>query len=776
MRIKRIPAVLLCAALACLLCLGSAAAADSSFDDISHPQTAVNADVLRLMGVVSGTGDNRFTPDRPLTRAEFCTMAVKFMGKEDQVSHHTSRTIFSDVTSRHWGLGYINLAASLTVKDGDLTLPLISGVGNGRFEPDSHITYGQAVTILVRVLGYSGQQAAGVWPDSFMALGSSIGLTDQVNAGPHDTITRAQAAQLFVNALSCKTAQGEPYYKSLGQPMEDVIILSARDGQLRTSRSAVPFTGAVPGVTPTALEGQWGTLVTDERDDVACFVPNHSTGTTIVLASDARSGYVTSVDGRQIPIPSTAQVYSTTSLEGENYSSASAKLRAGDQITLYSRQGKVVAVYAAGTAAGVSLDAVVVRGTPSTAMFQQLTDGVTGYSVVKDGQTIRLSDLRDYDVVTYDSLNNTLVASDTRLSCLYENALPNVRVPESVTALGHTFPVLESAWDTLDDVALGDRVVLLLTHDGRVAGIVPASTSLPSTAIGVVTATGADMLLPNGQTVSLTGEVSDKSRLLGQLTILTCMDKGELYAASLPNLRVTGPFDVSAMTLGKYTVCADVALYEQINGAPPVAISLEDLSMQSIRADQIKTYHLNTSDMVELIVLSNVTGNAYEYGTMAATSRKVPASYDAQGNLIRPESSRNVWSLVRGSEPVIPFAPQVLYSGSRGAFVGIAPTTLSDGTHMIDSLVQLTRVATVSGDDFFQRQGKWYVTAGGRSYLIAETVECFRDIDDNLFSPDNWFTQETATGRLEACMAYSDKLTIYIDPVGQVVRVVEAER
>jgi len=62
---------ILAALLAAVLLMGSASAV-SSFSDIQDEVTAVNADVLRLMGVVNGSGENRFSgryPDpRPVLR------------------------------------------------------------------------------------------------------------------------------------------------------------------------------------------------------------------------------------------------------------------------------------------------------------------------------------------------------------------------------------------------------------------------------------------------------------------------------------------------------------------------------------------------------------------------------------------------------------------------------------------------------------------------------------------------------------------------------------
>ena len=70
---KRLTAAILTAALALSLVVLPASAAPGSFIDVTDPNTAVNADILRLMGVVSGTGGNMFNPGGTLTRAQFCT-------------------------------------------------------------------------------------------------------------------------------------------------------------------------------------------------------------------------------------------------------------------------------------------------------------------------------------------------------------------------------------------------------------------------------------------------------------------------------------------------------------------------------------------------------------------------------------------------------------------------------------------------------------------------------------------------------------------------------
>ena len=164
MKPKRLIACLLTAALlAGLLVFPASAAGLSAFSDITDPQVAEAAEVLRVLGIVDGTGGGAFNPGRTLTRAEFCKMVIEIMGKGEQEPAQRNRTIFLDVKSTHWARGYINLAASTTVgsaQEGQLATRLIMGAGDGKFYPERAITFGEAVTILMRVLGYGNSDVA----------------------------------------------------------------------------------------------------------------------------------------------------------------------------------------------------------------------------------------------------------------------------------------------------------------------------------------------------------------------------------------------------------------------------------------------------------------------------------------------------------------------------------------------------------------------------------------------------------------------------------------
>ena len=766
------------------------AAGQSSFVDVRDDATAVNADILRLMGVVSGTGGDRFNPDGVLTRAQFCTMVVNFMQRSSEVAIHSTRTIFTDVPAGHWARGYVNLAASLTVKDGESEVPLVSGVGDGRFLPDDPISQAQAVTILIRMLGYTSAQAGAVWPQSYMDLAGSIALTDGMPADYNAPLTRAQAAQLFVNALNCETAEGAVYYTTLGEAKADTVLLAvnvAADtgdalGAVRTSSGT--YLPRADNVSPTALQGRRGILVLSDRKEIVTFVPDNSQSVTITLSEDAGPNYI-KAGGQQYTIAGDTMVYTSGQEAGESYLDSYSSLYAGSQVTLFTQRGKVVAVYTASTSTPIDADAVVVMGSPTAATFHQLTGGATNFNIVKNRQTIRLSDIQPYDVVTYDEMSNTLIVSDLRITCVYQNAEPNVNTPKTITFLGNELEVLESAWDSAQNFTLGESVSLLLTADGKVAGMAAPGADTRSTAVGMVEGGSASVFLPNGGTWKLSGTVSNADNVDGQLVIFSASRSSLTTSRIADGNRAPGPFDVDEMTLGDRTVLGAVKVYEKVTTSALAPVTLSDLTgLGQIPADQISGYHANSSGMVDYIVLDNVTGNAYEYGMMVGKTVTTPGTpiVDDNGDPVEDENgkptytdptTRTTWSLVRGIGGGITFAEIAGYAGRSGDIVGIVSYKNREGKDMIRTILELTE-RTVSAKDFFQSEGSWYVTANGRNYKVASDVECYGGMGSGRVDPNSWFTQEDTGDRLSAMRAFSDTLTVYIDPVGNQVRVITA--
>ena len=99
--------------------------------------TAVNT--LASLGMVSGDPDGAFRPNDPITRAEFCVIALAFAYEPENAVCY-----FGDVSRSDWFYTYVAQAASYG---------WIGGYTNGNFGPNDRITRAQVTTIVNNMLG-----------------------------------------------------------------------------------------------------------------------------------------------------------------------------------------------------------------------------------------------------------------------------------------------------------------------------------------------------------------------------------------------------------------------------------------------------------------------------------------------------------------------------------------------------------------------------------------------------------------------------------------------
>jgi len=163
----------------------------ANFEDVEGDyEDAINT--LVALGVVTGYEDGTFRPERVVTRAEMAKLIVEILGYGDLVAG--SKSNFAD-TQGHWADPWIALAAGRG---------LVIGTGDGNFTPDRTVSYDEAITMVVRALGYSddcNELKNMTWPTNFKVKAAELGLTKNValNATGAD---RGGVAQLLYNALT----------------------------------------------------------------------------------------------------------------------------------------------------------------------------------------------------------------------------------------------------------------------------------------------------------------------------------------------------------------------------------------------------------------------------------------------------------------------------------------------------------------------------------------------------------------------------------------------
>lgn len=157
---------------------------------------------------------------------------------------------------------------------------------------------------------------------------------------------------------------------------------------------------------------------------------------------------------------------------------------------------------------------------------------------------------------------------------------------------------------------------------------------------------------------------------------------------------------------------------------------------------------------MDLILLDSVTGDAYTYGLLKV-------SYDSSNEDSGEKGPRQV-ALENGSGGIA--KTNSGYNVKNNSFGGL----VLNSSGKIASVVSLDQIDNLSPADFFERDGRYYLSSGGQTYAVATDVECYND------ASETWFTQKTGKERFNACTAFSSDLTAYLDPIGKKVRVLVA--
>ncbi len=182
---------------------GERVAADMSAAIYTDDAFSRAAGVLAALGIMQGKSEDDFGAEDSLTRAEMCTVAVRFMGMDSE-SGAAQRSGYTDVADDHWARFYIDTASAMGI---------VAGNGDGTFRPDDTVTGEQAVKILVCALGYEPKAwDKGGFPSGYTAVANELGLLKGVKLiSGGAPITRRQIAVLTYNALDAELMEQKVY-------------------------------------------------------------------------------------------------------------------------------------------------------------------------------------------------------------------------------------------------------------------------------------------------------------------------------------------------------------------------------------------------------------------------------------------------------------------------------------------------------------------------------------------------------------------------------------
>jgi len=152
--------------------------------------------LLAMQKIITGYPDGTFKPEGNITRAEMCSLLMKSRPKtEDQ----RPKTMFKDVSAKHWAAAYIAQAAAERV---------VKGYPGNLFKPNGKITRAEGLAMIARFAGISEEVyarefsdiSASHWVAGIIAGSYKAGLLEYLKGKkfePNKLLTRAETVEML---------------------------------------------------------------------------------------------------------------------------------------------------------------------------------------------------------------------------------------------------------------------------------------------------------------------------------------------------------------------------------------------------------------------------------------------------------------------------------------------------------------------------------------------------------------------------------------------------
>lgn len=696
-----------------------------SFSALAAPTYSDNvAPLLAELKIMQGDPDGNLRLDDFVSRAECTKIVVAASAFRDMVASGSKTSPFRDVPATHWAAPYVTVA----VKNG-----ICKGYLDATFRPANTVLYEEALTMFLRVLGYSEEDFGTSWPDGQIGISKNIGLCDSLNKQQGEELTRRDMMIIAYNMLNtpAKNAQ-QDYLSEFDRTITDDVILiaSGREnanigtGKVLTSLGTFKITDNFDD----SNIGKRGSISLRNGDTIVAFIPeaeSYATTKTCVVYSLLGDSVITYENGVFGKVDFTSGTVFYEDEQKTNYAAMSQKLQLGDVLKVkYNEKGSVeYAVYEEGETKGP----VTVSGSDWYTAFG--ADASTA-AVMRDGTKTTVSGVQKNDIAYYSYDLDMFLVYSKKVTGIYESATPNKDTPSSVTVSGITYQIEGvDAFEKLSSngsFGYGDTVTLLLGKNGEVADVLTQS-QVESKVYGYLIETGRKATTVNGTSVTKpyvklvlpSGEESEfvtakeYDSLLNSAVCVT-FDGGEAKVTKLTSQSgVSGTFSwgTSTKKLGNTPLASSLTVLEVSTTSVAEAGKAKTvfpvrLSGMKISASNILYAGKNKNGEIDALMIEDLTGDMHAYGVV--TSAK-----SSTGGM---SASGTYTYLVDGIEKTLS-ANNKSYSVTSGQPVQIK--TAANGS--VTALVALTKAASGKASSLSGAS----ITVGGNAYQLSDNVSIY---------------------------------------------------
>ncbi len=711
------------AAAAMIITAAGAAAVGSSW----RSDDEVTA-LLSELNIMNGDGSGNFNLDGRVTRAEMAKLAVASSERKDTVALGLKFSPFSDVPGSFWGAPYIRSAVDAGI---------VEGYMDGSFKPEGEVTYEEAVTMMLKVLGYTSADFGASYPYGQLGTAQGLNLTDGMNGQIGEPVTRRQAAVLICNALEAKKKDGQELISVHDcSIIEDVTIIAAHDEDSSLSSDEISTTSGkykIDDSFQSSYIGCRGDMVVRNGKYFVAFAADGSESSEkYIVYSTLNDAVLCYPEGnnstiKQLDISDTAVCYKNS--QAYTYGTLRQQMEMGDVIRVrYKDNGEIDYInYSEGSLEGP------IKVTSAEWMRSFETDSAT--KIMRDGKKASESDVQINDIIYYSRPLNMVLAYTNRATGVYEQALPSKDQPQTVVISGVSYEVegaeAFNALSSSGSVHIGDTVTVLFGRDGKsVAGVAANDIAAYSSQIGYVTASGKKEFVNADNTTYTSYFITMVTPDGGIYTYPTAADKSStVNKAARADIKngiaevnivsgsggLSGSVSYAGKRIGARAVAdnvniIDVAKNPYSDTALYTKTYMQRIDGLELAADKVLYYETNSNDEISALILMNVTGDMYQYG-MVTSHSTVSVGNDGESNVSAGryviESSGSTYTI----------------TGAR-LTKGVPAQFAPEGTEA--GYAQQLKAYTGTVEELAAS----YAVIGGRKYLLSDKVKVFRRSGD----------------------------------------------
>lgn len=351
-------------------------------------------DILNLLSelnIMEGDGNGNYRLDDAVSRAEFTKVAVAASSAKNTVAPGMKISPFSDVPYTHWSAPYVKAGVSAG---------LVKGYLDATFHPDDTVSFEEAITVLLRVLGYADSDFGVSWPYGQISKADNLEITKNVEANIGDDLTRREVSNLVYNTLNAKMKDGQNKLISIFdcQVIEDAMIIASNNEDSSVGQDKI-FTSSGMYEFDDNFDfdyvGRRGDLVVKNGDDFVSFTPRDQQIKEYEVTNIIGGDLI--LDGDMMDINTNTTVYYKS--QTLTYETAVSKASKGDSFKVYlNPNGSVDYALLIDKGESVNMDSL-----ERYVIYSQLSNAVVCY---KDGAFTQI-DVKDSTECYRDSIKGT---------------------------------------------------------------------------------------------------------------------------------------------------------------------------------------------------------------------------------------------------------------------------------------------------------------------------------------------------------------------------------